>query len=190
LLIVVNGITEYQQALSAWEKRTVVNPLEVSLGPRDTHYVVVQLEDEPTIVESSAYIASKHFKNSTLIQMDENGDYQIVHGSKLHEIKADNIKILFVNTPFFQSNCNLSTKIIAWITSFYSDCVNAIKMGRGSADWYATHGTFGYSDLVSDLSSSFNANVLAYSPSGPNRGSYAYRYEHSEYTRVGGIVTR
>jgi hypothetical protein len=63
-----------------------------------------------------------------------------------------------------------------------------IKMGRGSADWYATHGTFGYSDLVSDLSSSFNANVLAYSPSGPNRGSYAYRYEHSEYTRVGGIV--
>jgi hypothetical protein len=28
--------------------------------------------------------------------MDENGDYQIVHGSKLHEIKADNIKILFV----------------------------------------------------------------------------------------------
>jgi hypothetical protein len=25
--------------------------------------------------------------------MDENGDYQIVHGSKLHEIKADNIKI-------------------------------------------------------------------------------------------------
>jgi hypothetical protein len=59
-----------------------------------------------------------------------------------------------------------------------------IKMGRGSADWYATHGTFGYSDLVSDLSSSFNANVLAYSPSGPNRGSYAYRYEHSEYTRI------
>jgi hypothetical protein len=63
--------------------------------------------------------------------MDENGDYQIVHGSKLHEIKADNIKILFVGhgdeefTPFFQSNCNLSTKIIAWITSFYSDCVNA-----------------------------------------------------------------
>jgi hypothetical protein len=30
-----------------------------------------------------------------------------------------------------------------------------IKMGSGSADWYATHGTFGYSDLVSDLSSSF-----------------------------------
>jgi hypothetical protein len=45
--IVVNGITEYQQALSAWERRTVVNPLEVSPGPRDTHYVVVQLEDEP-----------------------------------------------------------------------------------------------------------------------------------------------
>jgi hypothetical protein len=29
------------------------------------------------------------------------------------------------NIPFFQSNCNLSTKISAWITSFHSDCVNA-----------------------------------------------------------------
>ncbi|VVM19865.1 hypothetical protein BSPWISOXPB_8677 [uncultured Gammaproteobacteria bacterium] len=329
--IVVNGITEYQQALSAWERRTVVNPLEVSPGPRDTHYVVVQLEDEPTIVESSAYIAGKHFKNSTLIQMDENGDYQIVHGSKLHEIKADNIKILFVghgDEEFKKSGdrtannivnyvvtlrgvlpaqssidtvaikgCNpgddfgrkvaiglkersIETKVssrlgssrpalvgrmvvsnryhldegkVVWgykdgeltrldpytddnyhlvvsvgedgslqlnrsieglkgklkirVMASDFDTTSAvlkelenqlpdgtsiaeinIKMGRGSADWYATHGTFGYSDLVSDLSSSFNANVLAYSPSGPNRGSYAYRYEHSEYTRVGGIV--
>jgi D-arabinose 5-phosphate isomerase GutQ len=27
--------------------------------------------------------------------MDNNGDYQIVYGPKLHKIKADNIKILF-----------------------------------------------------------------------------------------------
>jgi hypothetical protein len=59
-----------------------------------------------------------------------------------------------------------------------------IKMGSGSADWYATHGTAGYAGLVSDLSSSLNADVLAYSPSGPNRGSYAYRYEHSKDTTV------
>jgi hypothetical protein len=36
-----------------------------------------------------------------------------------------------------------------------------IKMGSGSADWYATHGTAGYAGLVSDLSSSLNADVLA-----------------------------
>jgi hypothetical protein len=50
-----------------------------------------------------------------------------------------------------------------------------IKMGDSSADWYATHGVAGYAGLVSDLSSRFNVNVLAYSPSGPNRGSYTTR---------------
>jgi hypothetical protein len=59
-----------------------------------------------------------------------------------------------------------------------------IKMGDGSVDWYATHGMFGYSGLVSDLSSRFNANVLVYNPLGPNRGSYAYRYVYGEYTAV------
>jgi cell fate (sporulation/competence/biofilm development) regulator YmcA (YheA/YmcA/DUF963 family) len=62
-----------------------------------------------------------------------------------------------------------------------------IKMGRGSADWYATHGAFGYSSRVTNLSSRFNADVLAYSPSGPNRGSYAYHYVHGA-TRVDGLV--
>jgi hypothetical protein len=37
-----------------------------------------------------------------------------------------------------------------------------IKMGDGSADWYATHGAFGYSILVTNLSNRLNANVLAY----------------------------
>jgi hypothetical protein len=42
---IVSDITKSQRALSAWKKITVVNQLEVSPGPRDTHYVVVQLED-------------------------------------------------------------------------------------------------------------------------------------------------
>jgi hypothetical protein len=53
-------------------------------------------------------MTGKHFNNTTLIQMDKNGDYQLVHGP-----------------PYFQFHCNISTKIIAWITPFYSDCVNA-----------------------------------------------------------------
>jgi hypothetical protein len=63
-----------------------------------------------------------------------------------------------------------------------------IKMGDDSADWYATHGTSDYADLVSDLSSRFNANVLTYSPSGPNKGSYAYRYERGKHTEVNGLA--
>jgi hypothetical protein len=63
-----------------------------------------------------------------------------------------------------------------------------IKMSDSSADWYAAHGVFGYSSRVSGLSSRFNANVLAYSSSGPNRGSYAYRYVQGEYTAVDRVV--
>jgi hypothetical protein len=92
---IVSDITESQRALSVWDKTTVTNQFEVSPDPRDTHYVVVQLQDNPAIEKGSANIAGKHFKNSTLIQMDKDGGYRIVHGPKLHKIKADNIKILF-----------------------------------------------------------------------------------------------
>jgi hypothetical protein len=92
---IIGDIIKSQRSLSVWDKTTVTNQFEVSSGPRDTHYVIVQLENDPTIVTSSEDMAGKHFKNSTLIQMDENGDYQIVHGPKLHEIEVNNIKILF-----------------------------------------------------------------------------------------------
>ncbi|SSC11123.1 hypothetical protein BPUTEOSOX_950, partial [thiotrophic endosymbiont of Bathymodiolus puteoserpentis (Logatchev)] len=324
---IVSDITKSQRALSAWKKITVVNELEVSPGPRDTHYVVVQLENDPAIVESSVDMTGKHFENSTLIQMDKEGGYQIVHGPKLHKIKADNIKILFsghgneglkttgrktandianivatlrgvlpvqssidtvamkgcnpgadfsrdvamelkarnietkvssrlgssrtesagrntVNNryhldegkvvwaykdgeltqldPYTDDNYHLVVSVgddgllqlnrsieglegklkIRVMASDFDTTLAAlkelgsrlpdgasmaeinIKMGDGSVDWYATHGMFGYSGLVSDLSSRFNANVLVYNPSGPNRGSYAYRYVYGEYTAV------
>ncbi|VVH50454.1 hypothetical protein BPUTSESOX_462, partial [uncultured Gammaproteobacteria bacterium] len=327
---IVSDIAESQRALSAWRQATVINRFEVSPGPRDTHYVVVQLENDPAIVKSSADITGKHSKNSTLIQMDKKGGYQIVHGPKLYEIKADNIKILFdghgsnslktigrrtandivdhvvalrgvlpaqssIDTVSIKG-CNpgvdfskdvamelkarnIETKVssklglsktesdgrntvndryhldegkVVWgykdgeLTQFdpYTDdnyhlvvsvgedgslqlnrsieglegelkirvmasdfdtTVAAlkelenqlpddtsmaeinIKMGDGSADWSTTHGAFGYLGLVSDLSASFNANVLAYSPSGLNRGSYAYHYVDGT-AKVDGLV--
>ncbi|WP_202776317.1 C80 family cysteine peptidase, partial [Bathymodiolus azoricus thioautotrophic gill symbiont] len=330
---IVSDITESQRALSVWDKTTVTNQFEVSPDPRDTHYVVVQLQDNPAIEKGSANIAGKHFKNSTLIQMDKDGGYRIVHGPKLHKIKADNIKILFdghgsdslktigrrtandivehvvalrgvlpaqssIDTVSIKG-CNpgndfgkdvaiglkerrIETKVssrlgslrielngrttvdyryhldegkVVWgykdglLTQFdpYTDDnyhlvvsvgegglvqlqlnkrieglegklrirviasdskttlaalkeierrlpdgasmaeIN-IKMGNGNADWYATHGVSDYAGLVSYLSSRFNANVLTYSPSGPNRGSYAYRYEKDKETTVNGLA--
>ncbi|VVH50455.1 hypothetical protein BPUTSESOX_415, partial [uncultured Gammaproteobacteria bacterium] len=330
---IVSDITESQRALSVWDKTTVTNQFEVSPDPRDTHYVVVQLQDNPDIEKGSANIAGKHFKNSTLIQMDKDGGYRIVHGPKLHKIKADNIKILFdghgsnslktigrrtandivdhvvalkgvlpaqssIDTVSIKG-CNpgndfgkdvamglkerrIETKVssrlgslrielngrttvdyryhldegkVVWgykdglLTQFdpYTDDnyhlvvsvgegglvqlqlnkrieglkgklkirviasdskttlaalkeierrlpdgasmaeIN-IKMGNGNADWYATHGVSDYAGLVSYLSSRFNANVLTYSPSGPNRGSYAYRYEKDKETTVNGLA--
>ncbi|WP_143243195.1 C80 family cysteine peptidase, partial [Bathymodiolus azoricus thioautotrophic gill symbiont] len=324
-------IRDSQQEFSVWDKTTVTNQLEVSPGPRDTHYVVVQLEDDPVMIKSSASRAGKHFKNSTLIQMDKEGGYQIVHGPKLYEIEANNIKILFnghgdkrlkttgqrvadnivdhvvalkgvlpvqssidtvaikgcnpgddfgkdvarglkamdietkvssrlgvsraepvgrntVNDryhldegkvvwgykdgeltqldPYTDDNYHLVVSVgedgslqlnrsieglkgklkIRVMASDFDTTLAAlkklenqlpdgtsmaeinIKMGNGSADWYATHGVVGYSDCVSDLSSKFNANVLTYSPSGPNKGSYACRYERDEYTTVKGLA--
>jgi hypothetical protein len=57
---------------------------EVSPDPRDTHYVVVQLQDNPDIEKGSANIAGKHFKNSTLIQMDKDSGYRIVSFELTH----------------------------------------------------------------------------------------------------------
>ncbi|CAB5497785.1 hypothetical protein AZO1586I_233, partial [Bathymodiolus thermophilus thioautotrophic gill symbiont] len=329
---IASGITKSRQALNAWESRAVTNELKAFPGPRDTHYVVVQLENDLKIVENSVAMASKYPRKSTLIQMDKKGGYRIVHGPKLHKIKADNIKILFIGhgdnwlkttggrtangivdhvvalrgvLPAQSSidtvaikGCkpgndfskdvamglkarNIETKVssrlgisrsqpggrmmvndryhldegkVVWgykdgeLTQFdpYTDDnyhlvvsvgedgslqlnrsieglegelkirvmasdfdttlavlkelenqlpddtsmaqIN-IKMGDGSADWYATHGAFGYSILVTNLSNRLNANVLAYSPSsGPNRGSYASRYVHG-VTRVEGLET-
>ncbi|WP_139699493.1 C80 family cysteine peptidase, partial [bacterium endosymbiont of Bathymodiolus sp. 5 South] len=327
--IVVNGITRSQQVLSVWKHKRVTNRYKSAPGPRDTHYVVVQLQDDPTMANSSSAIASKHFGSSTLIKMDNNGDYQIVYGPKLHKIKADNIKILFAGhgkkgfigrrtaanivdyvvtlrgvlptqssiDTVAMKGCNpgadfgrkvaiglkernIETKVssklgssrtetagkttvnnryhldegkVVWgykdgeltqldpytddnyhlvvsvgedgslqlnrsieglegrlkirVMADKSDTTLAallelekrlpdgtsmaqinIKMGDSSADWYATHGVAGYAGLVSDLSSRFNVNVLAYSPSGPNRGSYAYRYKGDKDTTVGGVA--
>jgi phosphotransferase system IIB component len=92
---IVSDITKSQYALSVWKRKRVTNKYNTAPGPRDTHCVVVQLQDDQAVANSSAALASKHFGNSTLIKMDNNGDYQIVYGPKLHKIKADNIKILF-----------------------------------------------------------------------------------------------
>jgi hypothetical protein len=36
-------------------------------------------------------MTGKHFNNTTLIQMDKNGDYQLVHGPKLRKIKDNSL---------------------------------------------------------------------------------------------------
>jgi hypothetical protein len=53
---IARGIAKSQQVLSTWEKITVINQFKVSPGPRNTHYVVVQLQDDPAKI--SAWIAS------------------------------------------------------------------------------------------------------------------------------------
>jgi hypothetical protein len=55
---IASGITKSRQALNAWESRAVTNELKAFPGPRDTHYVVVQLENDLKIVENSVAMAS------------------------------------------------------------------------------------------------------------------------------------
>jgi hypothetical protein len=64
---IASGITKSRQALNAWESRAVTNELKAFPGPRDTHYVVVQLENDLKIVENSVAMASKYPINNILI---------------------------------------------------------------------------------------------------------------------------
>jgi DeoR/GlpR family transcriptional regulator of sugar metabolism len=57
--------------------------MSLAVLPRNTHYVVVQLQDDPDIVDNSADIAGKHFNNTTLIQMDKGGGYRWIQHSFL-----------------------------------------------------------------------------------------------------------
>jgi hypothetical protein len=54
---IANGITRSQQVLSVWKHKRVTNRYKSAPGPRDTHYVVVQLQDDLTMANSSSAIS-------------------------------------------------------------------------------------------------------------------------------------
>ncbi|VVM22276.1 hypothetical protein BSPWISOXPB_2851 [uncultured Gammaproteobacteria bacterium] len=84
-----------QYALQQWEKFTVPDTHEVSPFSKNTYHVFVQLEDDSVIAEVQQP-GGKHFTNSTLIQMDKEGNYLVVHGLSLSEIpEASDIKLVF-----------------------------------------------------------------------------------------------
>ncbi|CAC9644983.1 hypothetical protein, partial [uncultured Gammaproteobacteria bacterium] len=92
----IDSAQRSQYALQQWEKFAVPDTHEVSPFSKSTYHVFVQIEDESIIAESSAALAGKHFTNSTLIQMDKEGNYRVVHGLSLSEIpEASDIKLVF-----------------------------------------------------------------------------------------------
>jgi hypothetical protein len=50
----------------------------------------------------------------------------------------------------------------------------SIKLGEGESDWYAQRDALSYAGLMDTLSRQTDADVLSYSISGSNRGSFAY----------------
>ncbi|WP_206744704.1 C80 family cysteine peptidase, partial [Bathymodiolus thermophilus thioautotrophic gill symbiont] len=76
--------------LGTWSKGKVVDTYRVPLVDDNAFRVVVQLSDDV----DAAYLAGKHFGNSTLVQMDEYGNYRVVYGPELGGI-PDGKKVKF-----------------------------------------------------------------------------------------------
>ncbi|CAB5498533.1 C80 family cysteine peptidase, partial [Bathymodiolus thermophilus thioautotrophic gill symbiont] len=77
--------------LSTWNKVKIANTYYVPLVD-NSFRVIVQLSDDLTL--NTASLASKHFGNSTLVQMDKYGNYRVVHGPELGSI-PDGKKVKF-----------------------------------------------------------------------------------------------
>ncbi|OJA03313.1 hypothetical protein BGC33_02930, partial [Bathymodiolus thermophilus thioautotrophic gill symbiont] len=78
--------------LGTWSKKEVVDTYHVPLFDDNAFRVIVQLSDDLT--QYTAYLAGKHFGNSTLVQMDEYGNYRVVYGPELGGI-PDGKKVKF-----------------------------------------------------------------------------------------------
>ncbi|MBA5249988.1 MAG: hypothetical protein FE834_10775, partial [Gammaproteobacteria bacterium] len=73
--------------LKAWKQNVVVDTYETPLVGFD-HVVVMQLEDDPTIVRSSSGLAGKNFGKHTLVQADKWGNFQVVSGTPLDQVEG------------------------------------------------------------------------------------------------------
>ncbi|CAB5500829.1 C80 family cysteine peptidase, partial [Bathymodiolus thermophilus thioautotrophic gill symbiont] len=78
--------------LGKWSKKEVVDTYHVPLVDDNAFRVIVQLSDDLAL--DTAGLAGKHFGNSTLIQMDEYGNYRVIYGPELEGI-PDGKKVKF-----------------------------------------------------------------------------------------------
>ncbi|CAB5499794.1 C80 family cysteine peptidase, partial [Bathymodiolus thermophilus thioautotrophic gill symbiont] len=81
--------------LSTWHRTKVVNTYRVPLVDDNAFRIVVQLSGDTDTANGAAYLAGKHFGNSTLVQIDKYGNYKVVHGPELKDI-PDGKKAKFV----------------------------------------------------------------------------------------------
>ncbi|WP_217451006.1 C80 family cysteine peptidase [Candidatus Williamhamiltonella defendens] len=68
-----------REPVSLWENVMVDdNPSEGH--PRFDGQIILQLENDPTVREAAENLAGKHPDRSVLVQLDDKGDYRVVHG--------------------------------------------------------------------------------------------------------------
>jgi hypothetical protein len=46
----------------------------------------VPRKNDPVLIQSTSQLAEKYPDNTTIVHMDKNGNYKVVHGLKLDEI--------------------------------------------------------------------------------------------------------
>ncbi|VVH64982.1 hypothetical protein BSPLISOX_1104, partial [uncultured Gammaproteobacteria bacterium] len=88
---------ESQAKLEKWD---VSNISDISQGDITDPFVgykrqiIITIEDNPALIRDELRLAGKYPDNTTIVHMDENGNYKVVYGLKLDQIPKGDIKIV------------------------------------------------------------------------------------------------
>jgi hypothetical protein len=56
--------------------------------------IIITIEDDPGTIQDESRLAAKYPNNTTVVHMDKNGNYKVVHGLKLNKIPKGDIKVI------------------------------------------------------------------------------------------------
>jgi 23S rRNA pseudoU1915 N3-methylase RlmH len=83
---------ESQGALEKWDQPAVsMDSTGPSVGYE--HQVIVTIENDPILLKNGERLVAKYPHNTTIVHMDEYGNYEVAYGLKLDEISKGDLKI-------------------------------------------------------------------------------------------------
>ncbi|VVH63126.1 hypothetical protein BSPWISOX_2656, partial [uncultured Gammaproteobacteria bacterium] len=85
---------ESQAKFEKWDVRKVKqgNITDPFVGYK--RQIIMTTENDPVLIQSTSQLAEKYPDNTTIVHMDKNGNYKVVHGLKLDEIPKGDLKVL------------------------------------------------------------------------------------------------
>jgi hypothetical protein len=75
---------ESQAKLEKWEVKNIEQGHITDPFVGYIHQVIITSEDEPSLILDELRLAEKYPNNTTIIHMDENGNYKVVYGLKFN----------------------------------------------------------------------------------------------------------
>jgi hypothetical protein len=96
------------------------NLLNTSVFVGYKRQIIMTTENDPVLIQSTSQLAEKYPDNTTIVHMDKNGNYKVVHGLKLDEIPKGDLKVIFCchnNLAFvsYKWICNVALLYFSYI---------------------------------------------------------------------------